>query len=166
MDDPGVPGWQIGDPSPSHEFVPGVTNAEQCSFMLRRFQPGPDKGIICGGPKGDPVHQTEARRPVDEIRADVERLLGAVSVPACGFALRQGQGSMTAADRDGLLVRFVVTWLLENGLVSVAAPEAFDEWFTMDLGEPFAGDIAAKVQEAVARLARFDALAAQMRDGR
>lgn len=112
MDDPGVPGWHSGDPIPPHMFQPGALGERTCSFMLRRFVPGPAGGIVCGGPvDGDPSHL----QPVHVEAWLAAQRLG-VTVSAGGFldvddcdAIAQAAADATvarltrylAAERDG-----------------------------------------------------------------
>jgi hypothetical protein len=101
----------------------------------------------------------------DLVREDVELVMGAVSMAADGFVLSRATelARCTASDRTALLLRFAVTWLLDNGLIVAAPDGAFDRTLAWGLPEPFAGDVEAKVREAVLRRARFDMAAAARR---
>lgn len=103
-----------------------------------------------------------AHTDADAVRTEVERLLDVARFGVGSFSSRHRDelASSTAADADMIRARVLITWLLVNGLITSAEPEAFVDWFRVDLPEPFAGDVAAKLQEAVARRARFDAMAA------
>jgi hypothetical protein len=68
----------------------------------------------------------------------------------------------TQADRSSLTARYLITWLAANGLITVSPPAAFEQLFALDLPEPYAGEMATRVQEAVERRARFDRMAAEM----
>jgi hypothetical protein len=93
------------------------------------------------------------------VREDVERVLGAVGAAVEQFS--QGSAASlvrcTPLDRDLLLLRVAVTWLLANGLIVTAPDGAFERMFPVDLADPFAGDVVAKLREYIARRIELDA---------
>jgi hypothetical protein len=95
-----------------------------------------------------------------QVREDVDAAVGAADLATHMFVARFGRDlkHCTEADRDGLLVRFAITWLLANGLVVTAPDSAFEQLLPLDLPAELAGDVGGKLHEAIARKAHFDGL--------
>lgn len=93
----------------------------------------------------------------------IDRLTRDVALPTHSFVSRHRQdlAQCTEAAREGLLVRFVVAYLVSNGLVA-AAPARHRVWLPLDLEEPHASALDAALAEAVEQRARFDASARAM----
>ena len=85
----------------------------------------------------------------------VDRVVRAAYLVVPGWVL-DVLGRVTAADRDALLLRYAVSWLVANELVTVAEPAAFERLLAMELPEPFAADMWERLQEAVGRGEGFD----------
>lgn len=94
---------------------------------------------------------------VDAVRADIDRIFSNASLAACSFSGEHPElARCTAADQDNLRLRYALTFLLTNGLIAVAPPDEFERYFRTELREPFAGEIATLLNEAVVRRIRFD----------
>lgn len=87
----------------------------------------------------------------------IDALTRDVGLAAHGFLSQHGAGLAlcTAAARDGLLVRFVVAYLVSTGLVA-PAPARHPGWLALELEEPHASAMEAALLEAVEQRARFD----------
>jgi hypothetical protein len=84
---------------------------------------------------------------------DVMMALGAVMPVVDTFALDHGVGLdvLTQCQRNELLVRVALTFLVEQGLASVSPEGAFDRPLPMRLGQPYAGHIKNVVVERMQR---------------
>ncbi len=110
-------------------------------------RPGDEPGRITVAPEAVAYADPEV------LLAAIERALSYAVLPARFFAMTGLTAPMSPADRDALLLRFAVTWLVSNGLVAVGPPEVFKRWLSNELAEPFARDVMPRVRDAVEHLA-------------
>lgn len=101
------------------------------------------------------------RRRVSALNEAIDRLARVAGLASQSFRYRHGHelDLCTAAARDGLLVRFVVAYLISAGLVEAAPAKSRCGWTLLELDEPYASELADRVAAAVEERARFDAYA-------
>lgn len=111
------------------------------------------------------TENAERPSPLDMTRADVDMVVGIAGLATHGFAsrFRKALAECTETDREALMLRFAVTWLLANGLVVTAPDGAFEQMFSLNLPDEFAGDVDRHLREALARKAHFDGMASAAR---
>jgi hypothetical protein len=128
-----------------------------------RVLPAEDGVRVIVGPKPDDLVLSTS----DDVRAAADELTRTVGLAASDFRRKHGPDldRCTPAARDGLLVRFVVTYLLSAGLATATPTERRSEWTKLELDEPYASAMEAALAEAVEQRARFDAAARQMTTG-
>lgn len=108
----------------------------------------------------DPYAEIDAR-VVPNVEEDVKLALDAVLVAITNFTAQYGDrlNLCTASSAQRLVMRFALTYLVSEGLVTVAAEGAYERFLPLELSEPHAAAIARQVDEAVAARARWDAAA-------
>lgn len=92
-------------------------------------------------------------------REAINRATRAATLATTGFIGEQRLQlqACTPATRDALLVRFAITYLASNGLISIADAAQFEDWLAVDLEPPFADDMLDALREGVDSQARINA---------
>lgn len=90
---------------------------------------------------------------------EIGRAVQAALLGMDGFTVEYSEqlAACTAADRDRLVLRAAVTYLVANGLITVASVASFGQWLPFGLEPPFADDLRAAVEQGVENLRKINA---------